>query len=128
MKIKFIDYYALASNLVFITFIIGIAIIFIRGLDEVADLIISAVILSLRYFSVVLIRRRFEFAKYLLIILIARNIYRLTHISESTGMHSWASYLIILQVVLTVLAFILISKGPQRILNKITKKIPYKRN
>jgi hypothetical protein len=123
MKVKFIDYHALASNLVFITFVIGIAVIFIRGLDEVADLIISAVILSLRYFSVILIRRRFEFGKYLLIILIARNVYRLTHATNAVGMNSLATYLIIVQIILTVAALILISKAPQRLLNELRKKM-----
>jgi hypothetical protein len=123
MKVKFIDYHALASNLVFITFVIGIAIIFIRGLDEVADLIISALILSLRYFSVILIRRRFEFGKYLLVILIARNIYRLMHAHESVGMNSFATYLVIVQILLTATAFILISKAPQKMLNDFRKKI-----
>lgn len=123
MKVKFIDYHALASNLVFATFVIGIAVIFIRGLDEVADLIISAIILSLRYFSVILIRRRFEFGKYLLVILIARNIYRLTHISSSVGMNSLATYLILVQVILTTIAFILISRAPQRLLNDLRKKM-----
>ena len=126
MRVKFIDYHALASNLVFITFVIGILIIFVRGLDEVADLIISAIILSLRYFSVILIRRRFAFGKYLLIILIARNIYRLTHIDSAIGMNTLATYLIVLQVILTVLAFILISKAPQRMLNELRRKIQYK--
>jgi hypothetical protein len=123
MKVRFIDYHALASNLVFVTFVIGIAVIFVRGLDEVADLIISAIILSLRYFSVILIRRRFEFGKYLLVILIARNIYRLSHISDSAGMNSLATYLILVQVVLTAVAFVLISKAPQRILNDLRKRL-----
>ncbi len=122
MKIKFIDYYALASNLVFITFLLGIAIIFVRGLDEVADLIISAAILSLRYFSVILIRRRFEFGKYLLIILIARNIYRLVDM-EALGMNTLATYLIGVQIVLTLAALVLISKAPQKMLNDLRKKI-----
>ncbi|MDQ7947206.1 MAG: hypothetical protein REI78_15060 [Pedobacter sp.] len=124
MKFKFIDYYALASNLVFATFLIGIAIIFIRGLDEVADLIISAVILSLRYFSVVLIRRRFEFGKYLLLILIARNIYRLIHAPAIPN--TLATYLIIAQIILTGIAFILISRAPQRMLDELRKKIHHK--
>jgi hypothetical protein len=126
MKVKFIDYHALASNLVLATFVIGIAVIFIRGLDEVADLIISALILSLRYFSVVLIRRRFEFGKYLLIILIARNIYRLTHVSGAVGMNSLATYLILTQVILTFIALILLAKAPQRVLNDLRKKMANK--
>ena len=122
MKVKFIDYHALASNLVLATFVIGIAVIFIRGLDEVADLVISALILSLRYFSVVLIRRRFEFGKYLLIILIARNIYRLTHVSDAVGMNSLATYLILTQVILTSIAFVLLAKAPQRLINDLRKR------
>jgi hypothetical protein len=122
-KLKFIDYHAIASNLVFITFLIGIAIIFIRGLDEVADLVISALILSLRYFSVILIRRRFEFGKYLLIILIARNIYRLTSAPHAVGMNSLATYLIVVQIILTVAAFILISKAPQMLLNELRRRM-----
>lgn len=126
MKVKFIDYHALASNLVLATFIIGIAVVFIRGLDEVADLVISALILSLRYFSVVLIRRRFEFGKYLLIILIARNIYRLTHVSGAVGMNSLATYLILTQVILTCAALVLLARAPQRMLNELRKKMSSK--
>lgn len=123
MKVRFIDYYALASNLVLATFVIGIAVIFIRGLDEVADLVISAIILSLRYFSVILIRRRFALGKYLLIILIARNIYRLTHAPSTTNLNTIASYLIITQIVLTILALILILRTPQKMINNIRKKL-----
>lgn len=122
MKVKFIDYHAIASNLVLVTFIIGIGVIFIKGLDEVADLVISALILSLRYFSVILIKRRFELGKYLLIILIARNIYRLMHVSAAVGINSLATYLILAQVILTCLALTLLYKGPQRIINNWRKK------
>lgn len=118
MKIKLIDYHILASNLVLITFVIGVVMVFIRGLDEVADLIISAVILSLRYFSVILIRRRFELGKYLLIILLARNIYRLVSIPTTGNMDKLLFYVIIVQIILVVAALMLISKTSQKLLKR----------
>ena len=122
MKVKFIDYHTLASNLVLFTFAIGIVMVFVRGLDEVADLIISAIILSVRYFSVILIRRRFEFGKYLLIILIARNVYRLVNIKLLTNIDKFTFYVVIIQLILVIAAFILISKKPQELLNNLMKK------
>ena len=123
MTVRFIDYYTLASKLIFITFLMGIAIIFIRGLDEVADLVIAALVLALRWVSVILIKRRFMFSKYLLIILIARNAYRLIHVADDPKMNNLAIYLIIVQVILTIAAFVLISKKPQMVLETIRKKI-----
>jgi hypothetical protein len=123
MTVRFIDYYTLASKLIFITFLMGVAIIFIRGLDEVADLVIAALVLALRWVSVILIKRRFMFSKYLLIILIARNAYRLIHVADDPKMNNLAIYLIIVQVILTIAAFLLITKKPQMVLETIRKKI-----
>ena len=117
-KIKLIDYHTVASNLVLVTFFIGVAMVFIRGLDEIADLIISGIILSLRYFSFILIRRRFEWGKYLLFILLARNIYRLAIIPTIEGMDKLLFYVIILQIILVVAALVLISKTSQKLLKR----------
>ncbi len=125
MTVRFIDYYTLASKLIFITFVMGIAIIFIRGLDEVADLVIAALILALRWFSVILIKRRFTFSKYLLLILIARNTYRLLHLDDPK-MNILAAVLIIVQIALTLAALLLINKGPQRVIENIRKKLQQK--
>ncbi len=103
----------------------GIAIIFIRGLDEVADLVIAALILALRWFSVILIKRRFTFSKYLLLILIARNTYRLLHLDDPK-MNILAAVLIIVQIALTLAALLLINKGPQRVIENIRKKLQQK--
>lgn len=114
MKVKFIDYYNIASNLVLCTFILGALIAFIRDLNEIQDLIIAGLILVLRYFSAILIRRRFTFSKYLLLLLIARSIYRLFHLSASTNMDIFIICLVILQCLMTIAAFILIAIIPYR--------------
>lgn len=114
MKVKFIDYYSIASNLVLCTFIIGFINIFVRGLTKLEDLLIAGLILMLRYFSVILIKRRFAFSKYLLLILIARNIYKLFDIPSLTNADHIAIILIVIQTIMTVGALVLITKLPAK--------------
>ncbi|MFD0939205.1 hypothetical protein [Pedobacter boryungensis] len=110
---KFSKNYTISSNLVLCSFIIGIAIVFIRGLEDWGDILISGVFLALRYFSVFLIKRRFTWAKYLLIILIAKTIHRLFNLETSPEFNTFAISLVILQIIITVTALFLIVKIPK---------------
>lgn len=86
-----------------------------RGLEDWGDVLIAGVFLALRYFSVFLIKRRFTWAKYLLIILIVKNIHRLFNLETSPQFNAFAIGLVILQIVITVVAFFLITKIPSKL-------------
>jgi len=115
---KFSKNYTISSNLVLCSFIIGLVIVFIRGLEDWGDILISGIFLCLRYFSVFLIKRRFTWAKYLLIILIAKNIHRLFNLETSPQFNTYAISLVILQIVITSVALFLIVKVPKLDLKK----------
>ncbi len=117
MNIKFLNNYTLASYLVFGTIVIAIINIFIHGLADLADLIIALAIIILRYFSFVLVKRSFTWSKYLLIVLLGRSIYRLWYIIEypEISLYYIGLFLMILQIILTVLALSLITRSPAQI-------------
>jgi uncharacterized membrane protein len=115
---KFSKNYTIASNLVLCSFIIGLAIAFIRGLEDWGDILIAGIFLALRYFSVFLIKRRFTWAKYLLIILIAKTVHRLFNLETSPQFNTFAIVLVILQIIITAVALFLITKTPKLDLRK----------
>ena len=117
MNIKFLNNYTLASYFVFGTIVIGIINIFIHGLADLADLLIAIAIIILRYFSFVLVKRSFTWSKYLLIILLVRSIYRLWYIIEfpSTSLYYVGLFLMILQIIFTILALSLITRSPAKL-------------
>ena len=117
MNLKFLNNYTLASYFVFGTIVIAIINIFIHGLADLADLIISLAIIILRYFSFVLVKRSFTWSKYLLIILLGRSIFRLWYIIEypETSLYYLGLFLMILQIIFTILALSLITRSPSKI-------------
>lgn len=122
MKVKFINSYTLASYFVLGTFVIGVINIFIHGLEDVADVILAVVILLLRYFSFILVKRSFNWSKYLLILLLARSIYRLWFISNMPGTDFIGIFMMVLQIIFTVLALSLITKVPGNLYKKRVRK------
>lgn len=114
MNLKFLNNYTLASYFVFGTIIIAIINIFIHGLVDLADLVISIAIIILRYFSFVLVKRNFTWSKYLLIVLLGRSLYRLWYIIEypETSLYYLGLFLMILQIIFTILALSLITRTP----------------
>lgn len=114
MNLKFLNNYTLASYFVFGTIIIAIINIFIHGLVDLADLVISIAIIILRYFSFVLVKRSFTWSKYLLIVLLGRSLYRLWYIIEypETSLYYLGLFLMILQIIFTILALSLITRTP----------------
>ena len=117
MNLKFLNNYTLASYFVFGTIVIAIINIFIHGLVDLADLIISIAIIVLRYFSFVLVKRSFTWSKYLLIVLLGRSLYRLWYIIEypETSLYYLGLFLMILQIIFTILALSLITRSPSKI-------------
>ena len=117
MNLKFLNNYTLASYFVFGTIIIAIINIFIHGLVDLADLVISIAIIILRYFSFVLVKRSFTWSKYLLIVLLGRSLYRLWYIIEypETSLYYLGLFLMILQIIFTILALSLITRSPSKI-------------
>lgn len=101
--------FKVASNMVLISLLLGLSNIFIQGIEGAADFFLALVILSFRYFVSALIMRRFNWAKYLLIPLVARSLYRLAS-SDSSTTSSIFYYVfpIVSQLVLVVFAFILL--------------------
>lgn len=123
MSIKFLNNYTLASYFVFGTIIIAVINIFIHGLVDLADLLISIAIIILRYFSFVLVKRSFTWSKYLLIILLGRSIYRLWYIIvyPETSFYYTGLFLMILQIILTILALSLVTRSPSKLYKKKKK-------
>lgn len=120
MNIKFLNNYTLASYFVFGTIIIAIINIFIHGLVDLADLIIAVAIILLRYFSFVLVKRSFTWSKYLLVILLGRSIYRLWYIIAypETTFYYLGLFMMILQIILTILALSLVTRVPSNLYKK----------
>lgn len=123
MKVKFINNYTLASYFVFGTLVIGIINIFIHGLEDIPDVILAIVILSARYFSFVLVKRSFTWSKYLLFILLARSVYRLWYIWPTANF--LGLFMMILQIILTILAISLITRSPSQLYTSRTKRKLY---
>ncbi len=105
--------------MVLFSLLLGVSNIFFQGIEETADLVISILVLMFRYFASTAILRRFSWAKYLLLLLILRSVFRLTE-SENIGVSEvfYKVFPIILQMVLVSFAFILMLKLPDGILQK----------
>lgn len=111
--------FKVASNMVLISLLLGLSNIFIQGIEGAADIFLTLVILSFRYLVSNLIMRRFKWAKYLLIPLVARSLYRLAS-SDSSTTSSIFYYVfpVVSQLVLVVFAFILLQSLPRGISQK----------
>lgn len=105
--------YSLSSNLIFGTFIIGLANLFIYDPESTTDFVIMAVVLISRYLLFILIKRRFTWSIYLLIILIMRSAYRFVYIMDSIKISQITKISVVTQFVLSVTAFILLFIAPK---------------
>ena len=113
------DKFKVASNMVLFSLLLGISNIFFLGIEEPSEIILSISVLMFRYFVSTAILRRFSWAKYLLLLLILRSVFRLSE-SENIGVSEvfYKVFPIILQVVLVSFAFILMLMLPGGILQK----------
>lgn len=75
-RFRFLSSYTVAAYLMLATSAIGVVNIFLHGISELADTLIALAIVLIRYLSFVLIKRRFNLSRYLLLILLLRSIYR----------------------------------------------------
>ncbi len=112
-KFRFLSNYTIASYLVLGTVLISILNIFLHGLVDLPDFLLAVFILILRYVSFVLIKRRFYWSKYLIIILLIRSIYRLIQVIELPGANGFYIAMLFLQILLTLAASYLLFR-PRR--------------
>ncbi|WP_293789556.1 hypothetical protein [uncultured Pedobacter sp.] len=97
--------YFLSSNLILITFLIGIVNLFFYDYESTQEFVVLIFILILRYILFVLIKRRFEWSKYLLIFIIARSVYRLCVVFADVDAIPVTKINLVLQLVMSVIAF-----------------------
>lgn len=115
--------YSLSSNLIFGTFLIGLTNLFLYDSESMTDFIMVGVVVILRYVLAVMIKRRFSWSIYLLIILLIRSAYRAVHIIDNISVNPIAKVNIILQLILSILAF-----GILFVIPKINKLRNIRRN
>ncbi|MCZ4221784.1 hypothetical protein [Pedobacter rhodius] len=97
--------YSLSSNLIFGSFIIGLANLFLYDPESTTDFIMIGIVLVLRYLLAIMIKRRFAWSVYLLIILVIRSIYRSVYILDNINVKPIAKVNVVLQLVLSLIAF-----------------------
>lgn len=97
--------YSLSSNLIFGSFLIGMANLFFYDPESTTDFIMIGVVLVLRYILAIMIKRRFAWSAYLLIILLVRSIYRSVYIVDNINVMPIAKVNVVLQLVLSFIAF-----------------------
>lgn len=105
---RFLSNYTIAANLMFITVAIGVFNIFLHGIDDLFDTLIAFAIVILRYISFVLIKRRFNWSRYLLWILLARSIYRIYFVYHLPSAGDIYFITTIIQFLLTSLSLYLV--------------------
>lgn len=105
--------YSLSSNLILITFLIGIVNLFFYDYESAEEFVVLIFILILRYALFILIKRRFEWSKYLLILIIARSIYRLCVVFADVDAVPVTKINLVLQLVMSVMAFAILFIFPK---------------
>jgi hypothetical protein len=107
-RFRFLSSYTIAAYLMLATTAIGIVNIFLHGIYELTDTLIALAVVLLRYLSFVLIKRRFDWSRYLLWILLARSIYRVVHVYQLPSASSIYLASNCLQLLLTSLSLYLV--------------------
>ena len=105
--------YALSSNLILITFLIGIVNLFFYDYKSTEELVIFISILITRYLLFILIKRRFGWSKYLLVLIIIRSVYRLCVVMGDVDIHPVTKINLSLQAVISILAFAILFIVPK---------------
>lgn len=105
--------YSLSSNLILITFLIGIVNLFFYDYKSTQELVIFISILITRYLLFILIKRRFEWSKYLLVLIIIRSVYRLFVVLDDADIHSVTKINLSLQAIISILAFAILFIFPK---------------
>lgn len=110
-RFRLLSNYTVASYLVLGTVIISVINIFLHGLVDLPDFLLAVFIIILRYVSFVLIKRRFNWSKYLIVILLIRSIYRLIQVIELPGTNGFYVSMLFLQILLTLAATYLLFRS-----------------
>lgn len=97
--------YSLSSKLILITFLIGIVNLFFYDYESTQEFVVLIFILMMRYILFILIKRRFEWSKYLLVFIILRSIYRLWVVFADADAVPVTKINLMLQFVMSVMAF-----------------------
>lgn len=105
--------YSLSSNLILLTFLIGIINLFFYDYESTQEFVVLIAILIMRYVLFILIKRRFEWSKYLLVLIIARSVYRLIVVMAEADANSVTKINLVLQLVMSVLAFAILFIFPK---------------
>lgn len=105
--------YSLSSNLILITFLIGIVNLFFYDYKSTQELVIFISILITRYLLFILIKRRFGWSKYLLVLIIIRSVYRLCVVMGDVDIHPVTKINLSLQAVISILAFAILFLVPK---------------
>ncbi|TCD28938.1 hypothetical protein EZ456_01900 [Pedobacter psychrodurus] len=105
--------YSLSSNLILITFLIGIVNLFFYDYKSTQELVIFISILIARYLLFILIKRRFEWSKYLLVLIIVRSVYRLVVVMGNVDIHPVTKINLSLQAIISILAFAILFIVPK---------------
>lgn len=105
--------YSLSSNLILLTFLIGIINLFFYDYESTQEFVVLIGILIMRYVLFILIKRRFEWSKYLLVLIIARSVYRLIVVMAEADANSVTKINLVLQLVMSVLAFAILFIFPK---------------
>ena len=105
--------YSLSSNLILITFLIGVVNLFFYDYESTQEFVVLIAILILRYVLFILIKRRFEWSKYLLVLIIARSVYRLVVVMAEADANPVTKINLVLQLVMSVLAFVILFISPK---------------
>lgn len=105
--------YSLSSNLILITFLIGIVNLFFYDYKSTQELIIFISILITRYLLFILIKRRFKWSRYLLVLIIIRSVYRLCVVMGDVDINPVTKINLSLQAVISILAFAILYIVPK---------------
>ena len=105
--------YSLSSNLILITFLIGIVNLFFYDYKSTQELVIFISILITRYLLFILIKRRFGWSKYLLALIIIRSVYRLYVVMGDVDINPVTKINLSLQAVISILAFAILYIVPK---------------
>lgn len=105
--------YSLSSNLILITFLIGIVNLFFYDYKSTQELVIFISILVTRYILFILIKRRFGWSKYLLVLIIIRSVYRLYVVMGDVDINPVTKINLSLQAVISILAFAILYIVPK---------------
>lgn len=105
--------YSLSSNLILLTFLIGIINLFFYDYESTQEFVVLIAILILRYVLFILIKRRFEWSKYLLVLIIARSVYRLIVVMAEVDASPVTKINLVLQLVMSVFAFAILFIFPK---------------